>query len=475
MFLYLIFTKGVGDLVKSFMMMWKPDLIVIGGGLAGCEAAWQAAKYDCKVALYEMRPKIMTGAHVTSNLSELVCSNSLGSNLPDRASGLLKNELRILESLLIECADGTAVPAGGSLAVDRQLFSNLVTQRIEQCENIRVIRDEIVNIPETPTIIATGPLTSQRFSEAIKRITGKEHLFFFDAIAPIISHDSIDLNITYRASRYNKGEADYLNCPMAKDIYFSFVRELITAKKVELKFFELQVNNGVVAGKADYFEGCLPIEVLAKRDDLALAYGPMRPVGLKNPHTGLRPFAVVQLRQDNQAGSLYNMVGFQTNLVFPEQKRIFQMIPGLENAIFERYGQMHRNTYIFSPAMLYPTMQYKFRDDLFFAGQITGVEGYAGNIATGWLAGWNAARLLKGLAPLALPQLSMSGALCDYITQASEKDFQPMKANFGLLIKGRSEDREGIPSGRKNRLQRNMLLVDIAIEELTKFYQEQKG
>lgn len=410
------------------------DLTVIGGGLAGSEAAWQAAQRGLKVRLYEMRPTLPTGAHQTHDLAELVCSNSLGSNLPDRASGLLKNETRMLGSMLLECAEEASLPAGGALAVDRELFAKLVTERIESHPNIKIIREEVKEIPTTPTIIASGPLTSPTLSQSIAALSGEEHLFFFDAIAPVIHAETINMETAFRASRYGSGEqdeGDYINCPFTKEEYYSFVDALLKAERIELRAFEEAIKSGVKAGH--FFEGCLPVEIIAERGVDSLAFGPMRPVGLRDPRTGKRPYAVVQLRQDNLAGSLYNLVGFQTNLKFPEQKRVLRMIPGLENAEFLRYGQMHRNTFIASPKLLRPTLQHITRDDLFFAGQITGVEGYMGNIATGLLAGVNAARIFNHEPPITLPQTTMLGALCHYVTHADLKDFQPMKANFGIL------------------------------------------
>jgi methylenetetrahydrofolate--tRNA-(uracil-5-)-methyltransferase len=409
-------------------------LTIIGGGLAGSEAAFQAARHGLQVKLYEMRPSTPTGAHLGADLAELVCSNSLGSNLPDRASGVLKNELRALNSMLLECAEATALPAGAALAVDREAFARMVTQKIESHPNIEVIREEVKEIPAVPVIVASGPLTSDSLSKSIAALSGEEHLFFFDAIAPIVRAESINMQIAFRASRYDKGdqdEGDYINCPFTREQYYAFVEALKAAERIELRSFEEAIQSGVKAGQ--FFEGCLPVEIIAGRGDDSLAFGPMRPVGLKDPHTGKRPYAVVQLRQDNLAGSLYNLVGFQTNLKFPEQRRVLRMIPGLENAEFERYGQMHRNTFIASPKLLRPTLQHITRDDLFFAGQITGVEGYMGNIATGLLAGVNAAQLLTGQPLLKLPRETMLGALCHYVTHADLKDFQPMKANFGIL------------------------------------------
>jgi methylenetetrahydrofolate--tRNA-(uracil-5-)-methyltransferase len=438
------------------------ELIVIGGGLAGCEAAWQAANRGVSVYLYEMRPVKETGAHVSSYLAELVCSNSLGSNIPDRAPGLLKEELRKLNSLLIKCADDTAVPAGGALAVDREEFAKQATKAIENHPKINVYRKEYQKIPQMPSIIASGPLTSDSLSGAIGELTGDKHLYFFDAISPIVTLDSVNMEIAFRASRYRRGEndvGDYINCPLNKDEYDAFVSELVKAERIELKTFELDLESGVRAGLHKYFEGCLPIEILASRGHKSLAFGPMRPVGISDPRTGHRPYAIVQLRQDNFAGSLYNLVGFQTNLTFREQRRILRMIPGLENVEFARYGQMHRNTFIHSPKLLLPSLQYRDRGDLFFAGQITGVEGYAGNIATGLIAGVNASRLVNGLKPVVFPPTTMCGALCHYITHASPADFQPMKANFGILHP--LEDELKISKRERAKLQVSRALNDL--------------
>ena len=437
------------------------ELTIIGGGLAGSEAAWQAAQRGLRVRLCEMRPKLQTGAHQTQDLAELVCSNSLGSNLPDRASGLLKSEARILGSMLLEAAADASLPAGGALAVDRELFARLVTERIEDHPNIEIVREEVREIPDTPTIIASGPLTSPALSQSISELSGEEHLYFFDAIAPVIHADSINMEIAFRASRYGTGEqeeGDYINCPFSREEYQAFVEELLKAERIELRSFEDAIRSGVKAGH--FFEVCLPVEVIAERGADSLAFGPMRPVGLRDPRTGRRPHAIVQLRQDNLAGSLYNLVGFQTNLKFPAQKRIFRMIPGLENAEFMRYGQMHRNTFIASPKLLRPTLQHIRRDNLFFAGQITGVEGYMGNIATGLLAGVNAARLNHREEPLILPQTTMLGALCHYVTHADLKDFQPMKANFGILPPLEF-------AGRIGKRDRGKAYAERALEDLT--------
>ncbi len=443
------------------------DGIVVGGGLAGAEAAWQAAERGCSVTLYEMRPLVQTGAHVTGSLAEVICSNSFGSTLPDRASGLLKSELEVLGSMLLACAKTAAIPAGGALAVDRAVFSQLVTEKICSHPHIKLVRDEVKRIPPAPTIIASGPLTSPALSSALAELTGTEHLFFFDAIAPILYADSINMEIAYRGSRYGvseQAEGDYVNCPLDEDQYKIFVGELRSAERIRLRDFEDEIDSGVQAGEKLFFEGCLPVEVIARRGEQSLAFGPLRPVGLRNPHTGRRPYAVVQLRQDNLAGSLYNMVGFQTNLTYAEQKRVFRLIPGLEKAEFVRYGQMHRNTFIASPQLLEPTLQFKSRPDLFFAGQITGVEGYMGNIATGLLAGANLARRLAGRSPLQLPPTTMLGALCTYITQAKLQDFQPMKANFGILP---SLDRP--PRVRKDR---NIQYAKRALDDLRLFLED---
>ena len=411
-----------------------PNLIVIGGGLAGSEAAWQAAQQGLEVDLYEMRPTLSTGAHETEDLAELICSNSLGSNLPDRASGMLKNELHQLGSLLLECAELTALPAGAALAVDRQLFARQVTRRITNHPRINIIRTEVKEIPNTLCIIASGPLTSPSLSQKIAELSGEEQLFFFDAIAPIVVSDTINMDRAFRGSRYDQSEpgfGDYINCPFTKDEYNAFVEALLHADRIELRTFEEGIKRGVKAGQ--FFEGCLPVEIIAERGKESLAFGPMRPIGLNDPRTGKRPYAVVQLRQDNLMGSLFNLVGFQTNLKFPEQKRIFRLIPGLEKAEFVRYGEMHRNTFIAAPNLLLPTLQFINRSNLLFGGQITGVEGYVGNIATGLLAGLNASHIFKSELPVVFPQTTMLGALCHYITHADLEDFQPMKSNFGIL------------------------------------------
>jgi len=411
-------------------------LKVIGGGLAGSEAAWQAAQRGIDVELYEMRPGQSTGAHGTANLAELVCSNSLGSNLVNRASGLLKAELRLMGSLLIECADQCSLPAGGALAVDRDLFSSCVQSSIEKHPRIHIIREEVTALPEPPAVIATGPLTSQSFSDELKHLSGEEHLFFYDAIAPIVSSDSINMDIAFRANRYDRGEieeGDYINCPLDKTAYDQLRAALLSADRIPLKPFEKDLHKGVDAGEGVFFQGCQPVEVIASLGERALAFGPLRPVGLTDPKTGRWPYAVVQLRQDNLAGDLYNMVGFQTNLRYPEQERVFRLIPGLENAKFERYGHMHRNIFMTSPKLLQDNLEFRDHPGIFLAGQLAGIEGYAGNIASGLIAGVNAARFIQQVPAVVFPNTTMTGALMHYITHADVKGFQPMKAIFGLL------------------------------------------
>ena len=421
------------------------DIVVIGAGLAGSEAAWQAAERGAEVLLLEMRPGRMTAAHQSAWMAELVCSNSLGSDLPDRALGVLKNELRQLRSLVIRCADSHAVPAGGALAVDRDAFSQAVTDALEAHPRITVRREEATLLPSgLPVVVATGPLTSPPLAQAIDGLAGQDALYFFDAMAPIVLGETIDMSIAFRQSRYDKAankpntevgegecesqtEGDYINCPLTKDEYVAFVQAVNDAEKISLREFE----QGDEARR--YFEGCLPIEVLAARDPMALAFGPMRPVGLRDPRTGRRPFAAVQLRQDNAAGTLYNLVGFQTNIRWVDQERVLRMIPGLGAAEFVRLGQMHRNTFLNSPELLRPTLQWHDRPDLLFAGQITGFEGYVGSIGSGLLAGLNAWAIQAGRPPIELPRTTMLGALAYYITHADPADFQPMKANFGLL------------------------------------------
>jgi methylenetetrahydrofolate--tRNA-(uracil-5-)-methyltransferase len=404
-------------------------ITIIGGGLAGCEAAHQVTRFGLRVKLFEMRPKRPTPAHKTHYLGELVCSNSLKSDSLENASGILKEEMRRLNSIVIEAADQNRVPAGKALAVDREGFSRYLTSNIEKNPLIEIVREEVQRIPDhldSPLIIATGPLTSDPLSEDIKRLTGSSHLYFYDAISPIVDADTIDYSKVFRGSRYGRGkeeEGDYINCPLNEEEYYRFVEELIKAKKVETKDFE----------KAIYFEGCLPIEVMAERGKDTLRFGPMRPVGLVDPKTGKTPFAVVQLRMENKEGTMYNIVGFQTKLTYPEQKRVFRMIPGLENAEFMRYGSVHRNTYINSPKLLYPTLQFRKNELIFFAGQIVGVEGYVESAAMGIVAGINAARIALGQKPVVPPPETAIGSLIRYITESHTSDFQPMNINFGLF------------------------------------------
>ena len=426
------------------------EVNVIGAGLAGSEAALQLAKRGFKVNLYEMRPKVETGAHTTQDCAEFVCSNSLGSYDITNASGLLKHEMEILGGELIEIAKKYQVPAGGALAIDRHAFSKTVTEKIEQNPNINVIREEVTEIPDNPTIIASGPLTSDKFAAAIKDFTKSEYLHFFDAIAPIVEKDSIDFNKAFWASRYDKGEASYINCPMNKEEYENFYNILIHAPKIERHDFEKG---------AKFFESCLPIEVLASRGEDTLRFGPMKPVGLIDKRTGEKNYAVVQLRQDNSAKTLYNLVGFQTNLKWGAQKELLQSIPGLENCNIVRYGVMHRNTFINSPTLLNPTLQTRSRKDLFFAGQITGTEGYTESIASGLLAGINMAHLLNGEPLLELPKETMLGALTHYITDSEHKDFQPINSNWGIVPPVELPKKE-----RKNKKLKGELMANRALE-----------
>ena len=402
----------------------RQDLVIIGGGLAGSEAAWQAAKHGAKVTLYEMRPKTETAAHKTEQLAEIVCSNSLGSNDPLSAPGILKQEMRRLGSLIIKVADDVAIPAGTALAVDREQFAQKITQTLTEHPNVRILREEIQDIPEDAVcIIATGPLTSPKLSEAIIQLTRSKNLYFFDAISPIVDADSLNMGRIFRASRYDKGTADYLNCPMDKETYNQFYDALIQADRVQPKSFE----------NIPYFEGCLPIEVMADRGRQTLAFGPLKPVGLIDPKTGTRPYAVLQLRAENRHGSCYNLVGFQTKLTYPEQRRVFRMIPGLEQAEFLRCGSIHRNTFINVPILLNDTLQLKKHSNIFFAGQLVGVEGYVEAAASGGLAGLNAARLLSDQSLLTPPPTTAHGALLQYITTCEPKYFQPINTNFGLF------------------------------------------
>ena len=402
----------------------RDDIVIIGGGLAGSEAAWQAANRGAKVTLYEMRPKEMTKAHKTGNLAELVCSNSLGSADPLNAPGILKEEMRRVNSLVIAAAEQARVPAGSALAVDRDLFSLHITQALQGHPRIRILHEEIADIPtDCLCIVATGPLTSDKLSQAIRAVTQSQHLYFYDAISPIVDADSIDMDVVFRASRYDKGGDDYLNCPMTDTQYNTFYDALMAAEKVQPKEFE----------KTPYFEACVPIEVLAERGRQTMQFGPLKPVGLKDPRTGIEPAAVVQLRTENVHRTCYNLVGFQTKLTYPEQKRVFRMIPGLEQAEFLRYGSLHRNTFINSPQLLLNTLQFKARSTLFFAGQLVGVEGYTESAAMGGLAGINAARALAGQPPITLPSTTAHGCLVSHITSSDPRHFQSMNTNFGLF------------------------------------------
>jgi methylenetetrahydrofolate--tRNA-(uracil-5-)-methyltransferase len=397
---------------------------VIGAGLAGSEATWQLIKRGIPVRLFEMRPVKMTPAHQTGEFAELVCSNSLRGAALENAVGLLKEEMRRLDSLIMKVADATKVPAGGALAVNRNEFSQAITACLKEHSLVEIINQEVTTVPEGPTIIATGPLTSPDLARVILQLIGKDYFYFYDAAAPIITKESIDFNIVFKASRYNKGDAEYLNCPLNKEQYQLFWEELTKAEVAE---------SHLPDEKAIFFEGCMPVEVLAARGIDTLRYGTMKPVGIIDPRTNTRPYAVVQLRMEDREGQLYNLVGFQTHLKWGEQKRVFRLIPGLENAEFARYGVMHRNIYINAPTVLNPTLQTKFRTDLFFAGQITGVEGYVESACSGLLAGLNCSRLLNGQALVSFPTITAIGALMAYICNADPKYFQPMNVNFGLF------------------------------------------
>ncbi|MBD8497052.1 FADH(2)-oxidizing methylenetetrahydrofolate--tRNA-(uracil(54)-C(5))-methyltransferase TrmFO [Paenibacillus arenosi] len=435
--------------------MDKPRVTVIGAGLAGSEAAWQIAQQGVPVTLYEMRPVRKTPAHHTDQFAELVCSNSLRANGLTNAVGVIKEEMRMMNSLVLQAADKHAVPAGGALAVDRDGFSGEITETLKNHPLIEVRNEEMESIPlDGITVIATGPLTSPALSQQIKDLMGEEYFYFYDAAAPIIDKDSIDMDKVYLASRYDKGEAAYLNCPMTEEEFNAFYEALITAEKAELKEFEKEI----------YFEGCMPIEVMMKRGKQTALFGPMKPVGLPDPKTGKIPFAVIQLRQDNAAGTLYNMVGFQTHLKWGEQKRVFRMIPGLENAEIVRYGVMHRNTFINSPKLLEPTYQFKGRPSLFFAGQMTGVEGYVESAASGMIAGLNAARLALGKECVTLPKESALGSMAQYITTADSKHFQPMNANFGLF--------PALETRIRNKKDKNDALAQRALESIRNFKEE---
>ncbi len=444
------------------------EVLVIGGGLAGSDAAWSAAREGARVTLVEMRPVRNTPAHKTNNLGELVCSNSLKSNLPHTPAGMLKTEMRMLGSVVVEAADRSAVPSGGALAVDRDLFSQGITQAIEGHPLITLVREEITEIPDgLPVVVATGPLTSDALAAQIQKITGSRELYFYDAASPIIDAETIDRSIAFEASRWGKGQEEggaggYLNCPLSEEEYHRLREEILNAELVPLKEFE----------QIKLFEGCLPIEEMARRGPQTMAYGPMKPIGLTDPRTGKRPYAVVQLRQENAAGTLYSMVAFQTRLKWGEQIRIFRMIPGLANAEFVRLGVMHRNTYIHSPVLLERTMALRDtaresadrQSPLFFAGCITGVEGYTESAATGILAGLNAARAARGQAPLELPYETMLGSLTEYIAHGPEDNFQPMNANLGLL--------PPLPQHIKNKQARHQALIDRGLARMREFARE---
>lgn len=432
---------------------------IIGAGLAGSEAAWQAAQRGAEVTLYEMRPEKQTPAHKTGGFAELVCSNSLRGAGLENAVGVLKEEMRRLGSLIMAAADATRVPAGGALAVDRHGFSGYITQRIEAHPQIRVVRTEVRAIPlseDGVTIVASGPLTEGALAEDIARRTGGDSLYFYDAAAPIVSLESVDMTKAYRASRYGKGEAAYINCPMTEAEYRAFYEALVTAEKAPTHGFE----------KEKFFEGCMPVEVMAARGEDTLLYGPLKPVGLEHPVTGVRPFAVVQLRQDNAEGTLYNIVGFQTHLKWPEQRRVFGMIPGLEHAEFLRYGVMHRNTFLNAPRHLLPTYQLRGEERLLFAGQMTGVEGYVESASSGLVAGINAARLARGEAPLVFPETTCHGALAHYITTGEADHFQPMNVNFGLL--------PPLPQRIRKKREKKQRLAERALADIETFRAELK-
>ena len=427
-------------------------VIVIGAGLAGSEAAWQIAAAGVDVELYEMRPKVMSPAHRGGLFAELVCSNSLRAAALENAVGLLKEEMRQQGSLIMRAADACRVPAGGALAVDRDAFSAFVTRALADHPRVRVATEEVTALPVArPLVVASGPLTSPALAAAIGELTGEDYLYFYDAAAPIVSGDSLYMDVIYRASRYGKGDDDYLNCPLSREEYEVFWHELTHAGTAPVKEFE----------KTVFFEGCMPVEAMAARGVDTLRFGPLKPVGLRDPRTGALPYAVVQLRQDNAAATLYNMVGFQTHLKWPEQERVFRMIPGLGRAEFVRFGVMHRNTYLNSPRILAPTLAMRSAPGLFFAGQITGVEGYVESAAAGLVAGTNAARLAKGLEPVVFPPATAHGALCRYITTADPANFQPMNVNFGIMpqLEVRIRDKKA----------KNRTIAERALRELREF------
>lgn len=431
-------------------------ICVIGAGLAGCEAAWTLAQAGLAVRLYEMKPHQYTPAHQYEGFAELICSNSLKAARVGSAAGMLKEEMRILGSLTMEAAEQTAVSAGGALAVDRERFSDYITQKIITHPNITVIHERVDEIPQGRVIIASGPLTESHLAQSISRLCGAEYLSFFDAAAPIVTFDSLDKDKVFFAARYGRGEADYINCPMDKEQYERFYHELVNAESAELHEFEKQ--------EFKVYEGCMPVEVMAKRGADTLRYGPLKPVGLTDPHTGKRPWAVVQLRSENREGSLYNLVGFQTNLRFPEQKRVFSLIPGLEQAEFMRYGVMHRNTFLNSPKLLTSAFNMKEHPDIYFAGQMTGVEGYVESAASGILAAKNMVRAVLGKEPLLLPQDSMLGALSRYISDETIVDFQPMGANMGIL--------PSLPERIKDKTVRYEQIANRGLEHLREYLKQ---
>lgn len=434
------------------------SVTVIGAGLAGSEAAYYLAKHGIKVKLFEMRPRVFTPAHNTSFFGELVCSNSLKSSSLINASGVLKEEMKKLGSIVMDAAEMTKVPAGQALAVDREKFSDHLTKKLQQNHLIKIIIEEVKEIPpsnEGPVIIATGPLTSDHLTQKLRQLTESENLYFYDAISPIIDAESIDHSKTFKGSRYGRGtdgEGDYVNCPVSEQEYYEFVDEIVNAQKVEVRNFE----------KENYFEGCLPIEILAQRGKDSLRFGPMKPVGLIDPRTTKRPFSVVQLRKENNSSSMYNMVGFQTKLKYPEQRRVFRLIRGLENAEFMRYGSVHRNTFINSPKLLHPSLQLKGNENIILAGQIVGVEGYVESAAMGLLAGINASRIVKGLKTVVPPRETAIGSLIRYITDPGTKNFQPMNVNFGLFP---------LSDTGKTKSERRKLIAERAISRLCEFNQ----
>jgi methylenetetrahydrofolate--tRNA-(uracil-5-)-methyltransferase len=437
--------------------MKRPSIIVIGAGLAGCEAAWRAANMGVHVTLYEMKPVKFSPAHKNESMAELVCSNSLRAESTENASGILKREMELLGSIIIEAAHETRVPAGSALAVDRDWFSSVITERITGHPDVEVIRREVTELPAgTPVVLATGPLTSDDLAGQIINITGKENLFFYDAISPILTSESIDRTAAFMGSRYDKGGDDYINLPLTEEEYYRFIREVKRADEVLPRSFE----------DSRIFEGCLPIEVMVKRGDDTLAFGPMKPVGLIDPKTGQRPFAVVQLRHENREGTLFNMVGFQTRLKQKDQERIFRMIPGLENAQFARYGSIHRNTFINAPRIIFPTLEVRMRPGIFITGQLVGVEGYVESAAVGIVAGLNAALVALGEGPLVPPRSAAIGSLIAYITEARSGEFQPMNINFGLFTQP--------PPGVRKK-DRKRYIANRALEEMRSWLEKIDG